>query len=95
MNGVKLIEQERNRQITEEGYDYEHDRQESLEELLRAAVCYTKVNYEDITIDDWPKSWNYTYWKPTVTLRNLQKAGALIAAAIDKYIDETHYSNNM
>lgn len=90
MNGVKLIEQERNRQITEEGYGYEHDRQESLEELLRAAVCYAKVNYEDITIDDWPKSWDYRYFKPTVTLKNLQKAGALIAAAIDKYLDENH-----
>lgn len=91
MNGVKLIEQERNRQITEEGYDYEHDRQESLEELLRAAVCYTKVNYDGVTIDDWPKSWDYTCWKPSVTLRNLQKAGALIAAAIDKCINENHY----
>lgn len=88
MNGIKLIEQERNRQITEEGYDYEHDRQESLEELLRAAVCYIKVNYEDITIDDWPKSWDYRAWKPTNTLRNLQKGGALITAAIDKYLNE-------
>ena len=90
MNGVKLIEQERNRQITEEGYDYEHDRQESLEELLRAAVCYAKVNYEPIERSEWPHSWDYSYWKPTVTLRNLQKAGALIAAAIDKYLDENH-----
>lgn len=88
MNGVKLIEQERNRQITEEGYDYEHDRQESLEELLRAAVCYTKVNYEPVERFDWPYSWDYRYWKPTNTLRNLQKAGALIAAAIDKYLSE-------
>ena len=60
----------------------------TLEDLLKAAVCYAKVNYEGVTIDDWPKSWNYTYWKPTVTLRNLQKAGALIAAAIDKYLNE-------
>lgn len=88
MNGVKLIEQERNRQITEEGYDYEHDKQESLEELLRAAVCYIKVNYDDVTIDDWPKSWDYRCWKPTNTLRNLQKAGGLLVAAIDKYLNE-------
>lgn len=88
MNGVKLIEQERNRQIVEEGYDYEHDKQESLEELLRAAVCYAKVNYEPIERFDWPYSWDYKYFKPTNTLRNLQKAGALIAAAIDKYQNE-------
>jgi hypothetical protein len=89
MNGIKLIEQERNRQITEEGYDYEHDKQESLNELLKAAVCYTKVNYVDIDFEDWPQTWDYRYWKPTTTLRNLQKAGALIAAAIDKILDES------
>ena len=89
MNGVKLIEQERNRQITVEGYDYEHDKQESLEELLKAAVCYTKVNYDDINIEDWPQTWDYNCCKPSTQLRNLQKAGALIAAAIDKILVES------
>lgn len=86
--GAELILEERKRQIEVEGYDEEHDSKEPLEELLKAAVCYTKVNYEGSTIGDWPKSWDYRYWKPKDRLRNLVRAGALIAAAIDKLQNE-------
>ena len=82
--GAELILEERKRQIEVEGYDEEHDSKEPLEELLRAAVCYTKVNYDHIYIDEWPHTWDYKYWKPKDKLRNLVRAGALIAAAIDK-----------
>lgn len=33
----------------------------------------------------WPESWSATWWKPSEdTMRNLEKAGALIAAEIDR-----------
>ena len=34
---------------------------------------------------DWPSSWNTSWWKPSADpIRNLVKAGALIAAEIDR-----------
>jgi hypothetical protein len=35
--------------------------------------------------NDWPKEWNVDWWKPSDDpIRNLVKAGALIAAEIDR-----------
>ncbi len=37
-------------------------------------------------MEQWPRDWDYEWWKPhgTSAIRNLVKAGALIAAEIDR-----------
>lgn len=95
--GTDLIAAERQRQITEEGYTAEHDTGHARE-LVQAAKCYAEearfhVAYPtrprgEVAVDTdsemrlWP--WADRYWKPTGDpVRDLVKAGALIAAAID------------
>lgn len=99
-NGSTLIANERDRQILKEGWTSEHDSQHNREELLDAAKCYitaseacryskNNVSYdggyrkgEDVP-REWP--WNGKWWKPSDDpIRNLEKAGALIAAEIDR-----------
>lgn len=83
--GVDLIFQERNRQISDEGYDSEHDKNYVNNELADAAICYlVDPQHRDTQPFPWP--WNDEYWKPTPEnrIRELEKAGALIAAEIDR-----------
>ena len=90
MTGVELIAQERQRQIEEEKYDREGDKYYNLnEELANAAVCYALPRhcreYNEFSNPVlWP--WHRRYWKPTPNdrTRELVKAGALIAAEIDR-----------
>ena len=87
--GIELIAAERQRQIEVEGFNAEHDR-DAENELAAAAACYaTPPPWRHKRPDDdpvplgWP--WDDRYWKPTPDdrVRELVKAGALIAAAID------------
>ena len=84
-NGVELIADERIRQIEEEGWTAEHDSKYRDESLVKAAKCYidadsTNRSYVPVT---WP--WGYEWWKPSGDrIRDLTKAGALIAAEIDR-----------
>lgn len=97
MTGTELITAERQRQITAEGYTAEHD-EGHADELAHAAACYALAEYRrDSEVDGptlrrirvtaspphWP--WDNEWWKPTPDdrIRELVKAGALIAAAID------------
>lgn len=89
MNGASRIAFERQRQIEVEGYTAEHDHGHA-DELLRAGRCYAAAADNDlngfgharIAPPDWP--WHPSFWKPTGDpVRDLEKAGALIAAAID------------
>jgi hypothetical protein len=85
MNGVELIRQERQRQIEVEGWTPEHDDEHSRRELQFAAVSYVlyAANYDDPLPRIWP--WERKWWKPSDGhIRNLVKAGALIAAEIDR-----------
>lgn len=85
-----MIAAERERQITEEGYAPERDAGKALD-LSRAAQSYTgyalRTQHSGTPTDRqvpimWP--WAARYWKPTGDpVRDLVKAGALIAAAID------------
>lgn len=75
--GITLIAQERQRQIEKEGWTPEHDDEHRGGELSRAAVCYIKGN-----ATGWP--WEPSWWKPKDRITNLAKAGALIAAEIDR-----------
>jgi hypothetical protein len=76
-SGIEMIATERERQIVSEGYTIDHDNNHDVDELVSAAVAYAWNN-----VDMWP--WELETWKPSEDInRNLVKAGALIAAAID------------
>ena len=90
LNGAELIYRERNRQLREEGWTAEHDDEHNQGELALAAACYAlaelhreKEMYGDPP-PEWP--WEATWWRPTPhdRIRELVKAGALIAAEIDR-----------
>ncbi len=90
--GAELIAAERDRQVTEEGYSAEHDAGHDYA-LTEAAKAYVdsaqKSRWSTVLMEfsharrlGWP--WPRKYWKPTGDpVRDLTKAGALIAAAID------------
>lgn len=88
MTGVELIAAERQRQISVEGYTSDHDAEHVSGELLIAAVCYLRIRCPNLwvkqtTSPEWP--FELEAWKPTVDqVGNLIKAGALIAAEIDR-----------
>jgi len=95
ITGAELITAERARQPEEEGYTLEGDIGRA-DELLAAADCYLAVarhpggwanaDGSPTPPGGWP--WAPEFWKPGTTERNLIKAGALIAAAIDARIKE-------
>lgn len=81
--GVELIAEERQRQIEQEGYTAEHDSQHNANEFVLAAKAYIDCNFPKThPIDTWP--WLSDGFKPKDYISNLKRAGALIAAAIDK-----------
>jgi hypothetical protein len=96
--GVELIHLERLRQLQEENYNPEHDDNHIADQLVLAAVCYATPAplrrhppvfsrgqgwQPSVRPEYWPSGW---YWKPTPDnrVRELVKAGALIAAEIDR-----------
>lgn len=88
-SGAETIENERKRQIEKEGWTEEHDAEHNNQELIKAAKCYIEANlYRAIPSKppiDWP--WDIQYWKAecnSESINNLRKAGALIAAEIDR-----------
>lgn len=93
MSGADLIYLERNRQISEEGYTIEKDKNYTNGQLASAAICYAMSpeqrgfeNDENVSLDlaIWP--WSISSWKPSSEdrIKELTKAGALIAAEIDR-----------
>lgn len=88
-SGIELITEERKRQIEVEGWTLEHDSiGNNNEELAQAAALYALPEvfryYEYDVRNIWP--WDFKWWKPTPNdrVRELVKAGALIAAEIDR-----------
>lgn len=98
-SGIELIAEERQRQIEVEFYSVEDDaaryneNSETENDLVLAAAAYAlpeKLNTVGLrenllhrsNLFPWDKSW----WKPTPDnrIKELQKAGALIAAEIDR-----------
>lgn len=82
--GAERIVDERRRQIEELGYDADHDELIGVNELATAAIAYAMYHADDApeARDYWP--WDPVAFKPTGdVVRDLTKAGALIAAAID------------
>lgn len=86
MTGAELIAVERERQITTEGWTSTHDDMHTVGQLSLAAASYA-IPPDHRNPDDapvlWP--WDIEWWKPTENrVRELAKAGALIAAEIDR-----------
>lgn len=91
-SGAELIADERKAQEIV----YSNDAVYKDSQLVRAAVCYALLCEEAPTHDHgqysnnpgipvaWP--WEDRFWKPKDNLRNLQRAGALIAAEIDRLL---------
>ncbi len=71
---------ERCRQIDKEGWSDDHDDQHSSGQLWKAALCYIFPQLRDEGF--WP--WDEKWWKPKKRRADLVKAGALIAAEIDR-----------
>jgi len=94
MNGVQLIAAERTRQIEDEKWSPAHDDRHKKFQLSLAASSYIAVvaspdewaaehGTQPAPCHDWP--WAKKWWKPSDDpIRNLVKAGALIAAEIDR-----------
>lgn len=83
--GVTLIVKERGRQIEEEGWTAEHDNAFVDGQLSKAAATYILDVLEHGGHHPlWP--WESSDFKPTPNdpIRQLVKAGALIAAEIDR-----------
>jgi len=95
ITGSELIAKERKRQVDEEGWTAKHDNMLRGFELAKAGAAYAlDVAGERIYAQCvWP--WDKEYWKPTVEplqrtekdeIRQLVKAGALIAAEVDRLL---------
>jgi hypothetical protein len=94
MTGIERIATERKRQIEEEGFTAEHDDNHDFDELARAAACYIlperiregRFGLKIAALGRllWP--WGGDQWKPTPDnrIRELEKAGAMVAAEIDR-----------
>jgi hypothetical protein len=86
MSGVELITAERQRQVTQEGWTSEHDDEHRDGELCLAALCYAQsALYGKHLLGRralWP--WGEVAWKPKSPVEDLVRAGALIAAEIDR-----------
>lgn len=97
MNGSELITAERKRQIEGWTVDHEEDAGHEPGTLAQAAYCYLKRSVDDLKFGDvgkrqtpyeWP--WDEKWWRPTPWnhIVQLTKAGALIAAELDRLIHE-------
>ena len=100
MTGIEIITKERLRQIEEEGWTPEHDSEHGDGELADAAACYCIDSDRTITWNtsrvqavatillkrDLHFPWDNKWWKPSPDnrIKELAKAGALIAAEIDR-----------
>jgi hypothetical protein len=94
-DGVALIAAERARQVSREGWTSEHDNEHRNGEMAISAVRYALEDagreYPELPeLEDarealaaaWP--WQSCDWKPKDPILNLVRAGALIAAEIDR-----------
>lgn len=88
-SGAEMIAAERKRQVDVEGWTPEHDDRHRDHEMLAAAYSYIRKAWASPRVEmrvppsSWP--WEASWWKPSADpIRNLIKAGALIAAEIDR-----------
>lgn len=86
-DGAALIVSERRRQISEEVYTAEHDAFYIDDELVRAAICYAAPWIGIEATWPWPAKW----YKPKTREHDLARAGALIAAEIDRLLHASRH----
>lgn len=94
-SGIELIATERRRQIDEEKFDWRHDEAHDAGELAIAAACYAVRKLPGLRVvnaqgeDAWP--WPEADKRDTTArVHALVKAGALLAAEIDRLLDWPH-----
>jgi hypothetical protein len=92
--GVMAIANARIKQIDDHGFNPQQDDGYERDELLRAAACYLLLQVPDTNGGEyvtpevmtglglWP--WHPEWFKPKDRLENLERAGALIAAELDR-----------
>jgi hypothetical protein len=99
--GTDMIARERNRQILSKGFDAEHDSEFVNGELVLAALYYAlpkdgivfesdrDSSIEFCLVPDmmYPETWSERWMNRDGTIRDLVKAGALIAAEIDRRLN--------
>jgi hypothetical protein len=86
-DAVRDIARERKRQIDDEGWSLDRDDRYADTQLAGAAACYVLSTVAHWAAGPaisqfWP--WDDKWWKPDNARRNLVKAGALIAAEIER-----------
>lgn len=83
-DAVVLMVAERERQITGERFEPGHDEEHEPGDLAMAGICYAAMHTDKALHDglDWPL--DIGWWKPKDRLRDLVRAGALIAADADR-----------
>lgn len=94
-NGLQIIVNERKRQISVEGYTKEHDLHHTDGELANAAATYAMTDEMREQVNEWGNDYLLYFWpfqleslklSPDDRCKELGKAGALIAAEIDRII---------
>ena len=82
--GLEQIAEERVKQITQKNYTCSHDQQHKNKELLYAALAYlnSAIYGSNVGEEDWPSNWGE--FKSHGYENDLARAGALIAAELDR-----------
>jgi hypothetical protein len=84
--GADRILNERIHQIVDHGRTPHWDDRHTTGGLAKAALCYLSVGVSLAPANPpplaWP--WDHKHWKPTTKRHNLEKAGALIAAELER-----------
>ncbi len=107
MKGIELIAEERKRQIEKEGFDAKHDFSHLPDELATAAAVYAlpehlRLFYNTYALGNekmgvkplwWPFDPEWFKPSPNDRKRELIKAGALIAAELDRIIDQENFEH--
>lgn len=100
--GALIIAKERNRQIEKEGWDNDHDDDGDHDnsELAIVGALYAfppKIRHDFHLIENYyPDTWLLEYFKasPKNRIKELRKAGALIAAEIDRLLRLRELNNS-
>jgi hypothetical protein len=94
MTGAQMIVAERDRQITEEGFDPAHDRCHTDNELALAAACYAVNGIPGVSVYEYGDTDAFPFveeWDKRLKhdrIRSLVIAGALLCAELDRLIAE-------
>lgn len=95
--GLSAIAAERLRQIEQEGYTPEEDRRYNCpSDMIWAGIAHAAAAVSGDFAEAaciWP--WRQDTFKPTNKFRDLEKAGALLAAAHDRLTDDLLYNTSI